>query len=277
MKEKKGSIRTYFNILSNSLLLILLSLSVTFEASAENADGTPDFNACIYLEKTGVESAVPGDEINYTFEIYNCGDITLAEGVYLYDPMFGDGVIWTGDLDPEESHTFSKSYTVTSDDCGNLVNNAWAIGYPVGYGGQYPVRHDSQWDVYVICEPPPGTGTPGYWKNHRNAWPVDSIMIGGTNYSVKEAISNLKKPEKGDKLRTMFRALVAAKLNVLVGNEDSCIADTIEAADNWMTTNGPIGSDNKVHADSVAWSVGEPLAWLLDTYNNGNLCALPRD
>ncbi len=28
--------------------------------------------------------------------------------------------------------------------------------------------------------PNPGTGTPGYWKNHPEAWPVDYIKIGYT-------------------------------------------------------------------------------------------------
>ena len=40
----------------------------------------------------------------------------------------------------------------------------------------------------------------------------------------------------GDRTFTLFRALVSAKLNVLIGNDSSCIASTIAAADSWMAT-----------------------------------------
>ena len=121
----------------------------------------------------------------------------------------------------------------------------------------------------------PGTGTPGYWKTHPEAWPVEEITVGGIIYTKDEAISNMWMPEKGDKTYTMFRALVAAMLNVLIGNDDSCIADTIVAADAWMAANGPVGSG--VEGNSMAWQEGEPLYLGLDDYNNGFLCAPSRD
>jgi len=119
-----------------------------------------------------------------------------------------------------------------------------------------------------------GTGTPGYWKNHPNAWPVSSITIGGVVYSKANAIVWMGAKD-GDKTVTMFRSLVSAKLNVLIGAESSCIASTITAADSWMKTYGPVGS--KVDASSQAWKIGEPLYKKLDDYNNGLLCAPHRD
>ncbi len=135
----------------------------------------------------------------------------------------------------------------------------------------------NQWLIYIpSCSvlAPPGTGTPGFWKNHPLAWPVDSITVCGTPYSKKMAINILSLPVKGDKTITMFKALVAAKLNVLAGNDDSCIADVIAAADNWMCAH-PVGSG--VSARSHAWKQGEPLYTILDAYNNGELCAKDRD
>jgi hypothetical protein len=117
----------------------------------------------------------------------------------------------------------------------------------------------------------PGTGTPGYWKNHPAAWPVDAITIGGVTYTKAEAIFWMSKSERGDKTFGMFRALVAAELNVMIGNDSSCIEDTIADADAWMSTYGPVGS--RVSARSEAWRAGEPLFRLLDQYNNGLLCA----
>jgi hypothetical protein len=129
------------------------------------------------------------------------------------------------------------------------------------------------------CPPPPccpGTGTPGFWKNHPDAWPVESIMIGGEPYTKAEAIAIMDGPVRGDKTITMFKALVAAKLNVLAGCDDSCIRGYIEAADAWMEEHGPVGSN--VRANSCAWQHdGEDLYCMLDRYNNGQLCVPARD
>jgi hypothetical protein len=116
----------------------------------------------------------------------------------------------------------------------------------------------------------PGTGTPGYWKNHPGAWPVASITVGGISYTKAQAISWLGKVGK-DKTTTMFAALVPAMLNVLIGNDGSCVNNTIAAANAWMATYGPVGSD--VAASSAAWSAGSPLQSTLDAYDNGLLCA----
>ncbi len=120
----------------------------------------------------------------------------------------------------------------------------------------------------------PGTGTPGYWKNHAEAWPVPGITIGGVLYPKAEAIALIDKPGK-DRTLTMFSSLVSAKLNLLMGNDSSCVAPTIALADEWMATYGPVGRG--VHAASYAWKVGEPLHRLMDNYNNGMLCAPHRD
>lgn len=125
--------------------------------------------------------------------------------------------------------------------------------------------------ITVPCDEP-GTGTPGYWMNHPEAWPVETITVGCVAYVKDEAIAFMKDPVKGDKSFTMFPALVAAKLNVLIGNDASCIAATIAAADAWLCAN-PLGTGVK----GEAWALGEPLYWELDDYNNGYLCAPSRD
>jgi hypothetical protein len=116
----------------------------------------------------------------------------------------------------------------------------------------------------------PGTGTPGYWKNHPEAWPVSSIVVGGVTYLKADAIAWLGKVGK-DKTTTMFSSLVPAMLNVMIGNPSGCITSTIVAANAWMAANGPVGSN--VAASSPAWATGEPLHQQMDAYNNGLLCA----
>jgi hypothetical protein len=126
---------------------------------------------------------------------------------------------------------------------------------------------------FYTAQASPGTGTPGYWKNHPEAWPVQSIVIGGRTYTKAQAIALIEQPD-GDKTYTLFRALVSAKLNVLIGNNSSCVADTIIAADAWLATY-PAGSG--VAGSSQAWKIGEPLYLRLDAYNNGALCAPHRN
>jgi hypothetical protein len=203
-----------------------------------------------------------------------------GSGAFLYDPLIQSDAIWTGNLEPDEMVTIYKQYTVPLDKCGDLENVANAIGIPdqtVAACSGVPNATDTDCHtVVVICENGcPGTGTPGYWKNHPEAWPVSSIMIGGVTYSKEDAIAIMLTAGKGDKTYTMFSALVAAKLNVLMGCNSSCIAATIAAADSWMALYGPVGSD--ISGDSYAWSVGEPLYFMLDKYNNGELCAPARE
>jgi hypothetical protein len=145
-----------------------------------------------------------------------------------------------------------------------------------------PGESDMTWDM-GIWKPeegppvePPGTGTPGYWKNHPEAWPVDTIVIGGVSYTRDQAIAGMEAAVKKDKTYSMFQALVAAKLNVLVGNADECITQTIPAADAWMADN-TLGSGVSAGGKDTPWRQGEPLASELDAYNNGLLCAPRRD
>jgi hypothetical protein len=119
----------------------------------------------------------------------------------------------------------------------------------------------------------PGTGTPGYWKTHPEAWPVDEITIGGVTYSKGAAIGYMLENMSKDVTYIMFRSLVAAKLNVLIGNDASCIMDIITAADEWMAAYGPVGSGVKAGGKTSPWRTGEPLYLELDDYNNGLLCA----
>ncbi|HEX7185265.1 MAG TPA: SdrD B-like domain-containing protein [Thermoanaerobaculia bacterium] len=129
-------------------------------------------------------------------------------------------------------------------------------------------------DFGYLQPPAPGTGTLGYWKNHSEAWPVQQITIGGVTYTKSQAVSIMGTPGRGDKTYDVFKQLVAAKLNVLVGNEASCINATITAADTWMTTY-PLGSN--VRSSNAAWVIGGPLHQRLDDYNNGRFCAPHRD
>lgn len=106
--------------------------------------------------------------------------------------------------------------------------------------------------------------SPGYWKNHPDEWPVESLTLGGVTYTKAEAIEMMNS-SGGDKRITMFRALAATALNLYSGCECSDICDTANAADEWLTEFG----GSRVSGSSDAWKCGEQLYWCLDAYNNG--------
>ncbi len=134
--------------------------------------------------------------------------------------------------------------------------------------------------IDLVCGPPPGTGTPGYWKNHPEAWPGypdGMIEIGGRMYSINEAIDLMNTSDKKDRTFTMFNTLVAAYLNIAVNNPYDCIEDAYWAAHAWME-DYPVGSKVKAGGKNSPWRDGEPLKNILDAYNNGlSGCALSRD
>jgi hypothetical protein len=120
----------------------------------------------------------------------------------------------------------------------------------------------------------PGTGTPGYWKNHPDAWPVTSIVVGGVTYTKAQAIAWLGNVSK-DRTTAMFASLVPAMLNAIIGNDVSCVNVAIADANAWLEAPpigyGPVGSG--VSGGSAAWQIGDPIHNTLDAYNNGQLCA----
>lgn len=144
---------------------------------------------------------------------------------------------------------------------GSVAGPALACG--TGGGGECPPPEPP-----CVC---PGTGTPGYWKNHPEAWPVGSLFIGTRWYTKAEILTILDRPD-GDKWVTLFRALVAAKLNVAAGCDNSAVAGTISAASAWLGAN-----PSPVKASSDDWRCGEPMYLRLDAYNNGLLNVEARD
>jgi hypothetical protein len=140
--------------------------------------------------------------------------------------------------------------------------------------------------IFSFIPPPPpgcpGTGTPGYWMNHREAWPTDFVLqICGVVIPQDTAIEWMRASGAGDKTYTLFAAWAAAKLNAAIGCATECpgginIAATIAEAEAWLCIH-PVGSYVQAGGRTSPWRTGEPLYILLDQYNNGLLCVPHRD
>ncbi|MFL6247752.1 MAG: hypothetical protein ACJ74H_17140 [Thermoanaerobaculia bacterium] len=117
------------------------------------------------------------------------------------------------------------------------------------------------------------TYTQGYWKSHgpiplgnnSNEWPVTSLDLGGTTYSDLDLLSILNTPGAGNGLVTLAHQLIAAKLNVANGANDSAIAASIAAADALIGTRivPPLGSGSLPNS-ATSGLIGE-----LTSYNEG--------
>ncbi len=178
------------------------------------------------------------------------------------------------------AYQFSNLYTCTAVirvDTATLADDIMATTDPDGTSTEnvatcvlQPWHTDAAANFGYMRRNPPGTGTRGYWVNHPDNWPVSSLYLGGVLYSKAAAITVLQKATKGDMTYAMAAQLIATKLNLYNGNNSTCIADTVTAADAWMA-NHAVGSG--VTAGSSAWTAGNPLHNALDDYNNGRLCA----
>ena len=140
-------------------------------------------------------------------------------------------------------------------------------GYSVGEGVLTSAANDFGFTTTTVAQP--GTGTPGYWKNHPEAWPNIPLLVGNVTYTKAQAIVWLNKTGK-DKTVTMFQSLLAAMLSVGIGNDSTCISAAITQGNNWLKAY-PLGSN--VAGGSAAWTVGDPIHQTLDAYDNGLLCA----
>ncbi len=100
----------------------------------DTATITPAFAPSIELIKTGTAPATPaaGDEITYTFEVRNTGDVTLTD-VRIDDPLLG-GVLAGGPITlapgASDATTFTGTYTLDQDDidAGEVENTATTTG-----------------------------------------------------------------------------------------------------------------------------------------------------
>ena len=208
----------------------------------------------------GVEVTVTDSTTNTTFPVF-----TDASGFYQATDVNAGDRVTTSVVVPTGSQISPVPPSCISI-CNNgvLTNGQSATTVVVVGGGT-----SANFGFFQNSAANPGTGTIGYWKNHPEAWPMSTIPVGGNTYTVAQAISWFNKVGK-DKTTIMFAQLVSAMLSVKIGNDSSCVAPTISAANAWLVTY-PLGSG--VAGSSYAWSVGQPLEQTLDAYNNGQLCA----
>ena len=107
--------------------------------------------------------------------------------------------------------------------------------------------------------------TIGYWKNHEEAWPVNSLQLGNVVYTKAELLSILNQPALGNGLVILGHQLIAALLNGAAGADLTPIAAEIATAHALIgnLVIPPVGGDSLPSSDVSATSQ------VLDDFNNG--------
>jgi hypothetical protein len=128
----------------------------------------------------------------------------------------------------------------------------------------------------VACSGGEGcTFTQGYWKTHGpiptgnnvNEWAVTELTLGSVLYTDLQLQAIFDTPAGGNGLISLAHQLIAAKLNVANGADDSAVAGAIAAADALIGSLvvPPVGTD------SLSSSATSALTTTLTNYNEGSI------
>ncbi|HEY3167718.1 MAG TPA: PKD domain-containing protein, partial [Candidatus Binatia bacterium] len=115
----------------------------------------------------------------------------------------------------------------------------------------------------------------GYWKNHAEAWPRSSLVLGNAakaahTYSQSELLSLLSANSKSDASIILAHQLIAAKLNVANGSNPAPIASTLTTADNLLGAfPGKLPYDVKSNTATGKSMVAAGA--ILESYNTGQV------
>jgi hypothetical protein len=107
----------------------------------------------------------------------------------------------------------------------------------------------------------------GFWKNHAEFWPMESLTLGSQTYGRQEIDALLRMPAQGDASLILAYQLIAAKLNIAWGSNPDPIAGIISSADSLLSNYaGKLPYGVKPHSAQGTLMVSAAEA--LDQYNN---------
>ena len=205
----------------------------------------------VTFEKTaGSPTIEAGDVASFTLDAANTGT-SAANDVVISDVLPDSGLAWVENPDVAEcsiaddpggdiltctiaSLAAGASFSVTVEAvtnpelCDYVLTNTATL--TVGSRARSKTATAS---ISVTCPPTDGgcTFTQGFWKNHPEVWPVSSLALGSVTYTAAELGTIFDEPVAGNGLISLAHQLIAAKLNVANGADDTDIAQAIADAD----------------------------------------------
>jgi len=110
----------------------------------------------------------------------------------------------------------------------------------------------------------------GYWRNHPDAWPVSSLVLGTQTYSQDELLLILHPTTARNASLILAQQLIAAILNTANGSDPTPLGDAISQANTFLSAfSGKLPYSVTPGSPTGQAMVG--IASLLDEYNSGQL------
>jgi choice-of-anchor A domain-containing protein len=174
---------------------------------------------------------------------------------------------------PQASHLVGQNITVfgtvLAPRASVQINNGGVRGTLVAKSLQG--NGQATYGPFSGCLPLPGPETfcprsPGYWKNHVSAWPVQQLQLGAAIYN-QAGILSLLSHGGSDGASKLARALAATKLNQAAGFQHPALPATVQQADAFLDSYPP-GSKPK----GPALAQANTLKAQLEAYYEGVAC-----
>lgn len=143
---------------------------------------------------------------------------------------------WAGQVSRYEDPVMIRLY---DDSWGLTLDSVYTASIVFHFLGE-----ESNLSLDVICGsvgeedpvPEPCHHTFRYWRKNPSEWPVDELLLAGEVRSKEELLNLMHAHLRFHPVFSVARHLVAARLNVLNGTDDS-IMPTIEAAESFLVDN----------------------------------------
>lgn len=167
------------------------------------------------------KASFSGKAYGYNYAIPANGSMTVTVGDVIYDTPGASSACSNTPLQCGTNYVFRAFGHATN----TLTRSVWSNTTTCGTGA---------------CANDHGcTYTQGYWKTHgpvptgnnSNEWPVQSLDLGSVTYGDYQLLWIFNQSGAGNGLVTLAHQLIAAKLNILSGADDSAISATVNAAD----------------------------------------------
>jgi len=269
-----------------SLSILAIGISVAAIAAAApydvpNVQTTVASQASITLRVTAGPSGAPA---GFTIQYMTGADYDYYgwDQSYAYTCSCWGTPIWNFDASGEATYRLAPGQGQiaemgdTFDEMGLTANNNDELLAGTEYYFRVRANGDangeaSDWSSAIEFDTKASTDddcvfTIGYWKNHPEAWPVGSLMLGTVNYSAADLMSILNEPSGGNGLTILAHQLIAAKLNIAQGANPGPVSATITAADAMI---GSLICPPITGFGFLLPATTSGLATILDNYNNG--------
>jgi len=232
----------------NALVLLsaLLLLSVSSAVFAVGPDPFDAYADCYGWSMGGIMHFGSWDHIDYYYRV------SLIQGDDTIQTYTGTGTVYdTGD----------PSFLIEGDWGEELCGDYKMYLYTqwIGIFGPGVKRREAEFTCE--CIPEVCNFTPGYWKNHLEAWPVENLTVGCRDYTKAELDAIFDWSTRGNVSIKLFHHLVAAKLNVLGGSDDYIMGSIMAGDDffcahplNRLFSTGDRGDAVAIKGDLVAYN-----------------------